>query len=79
MKSRNKGVYAKRRQKLRKSIGKNDGILVTGETNVRYLTGFTGDSTYLIVWQGGDDAAVLAEVRAKTEELCQKFPIYGDS
>lgn len=74
MNSRNKGVYAKRRQKLRKSIGKNDGILVTGETNVRYLTGFTGDSTYLIVWQGGDDAAVLVSdprYEEQIEEQCE--------
>ena len=28
---------------------KIDALLVTDEINVRYLTGFTGDSTYLIV------------------------------
>ena len=29
---------------------KIDALLVTAELNVTYLTGFTGDSSYLLVW-----------------------------
>jgi Xaa-Pro aminopeptidase len=43
--------YATRRHKLLAEVRKKgiDTILVTNETNVRYLTGFTGDSTYLLL------------------------------
>ncbi len=43
--------YAGRREKLRKLLKKTDAeaLLVTSEPNVTYLTGFTGDSSYLLV------------------------------
>ena len=43
--------HAARRQRLLKSLRATDAeaLLVTNETNVRYLTGFTGDSTYLLI------------------------------
>jgi Xaa-Pro aminopeptidase len=43
--------FATRRNKLRKLIKKAgaDGLLVTDFVNVTYLTGFTGDDSYLIV------------------------------
>ncbi len=43
--------FRKRRQILRKALAGRKGaaLLITGEHNVRYLTGFTGDSSYLVV------------------------------
>ncbi|GAA4443475.1 Xaa-Pro peptidase family protein [Novipirellula rosea] len=38
-----------------------DAMLVTDEINVRYLTGFTGDSSYLLV--GPDQATMLSDGR----------------
>lgn len=45
--------YSARRSRLIRSLKPHgiDGLLVTGEANVRYLTGFTGDSTWLLVSQ----------------------------
>ena len=42
---------AARRDKLRKSFRQAgvDALLVTNFTNVTYLTGFTGDDSYLLV------------------------------
>ena len=43
--------YAGRREKLRKLLKKTgaEALLVTSEPNVTYLTGFTGDSSYLLL------------------------------
>jgi Xaa-Pro aminopeptidase len=43
--------FAKRRDKIRQLLRKNrfDGLLVTNFKNVTYLTGFTGDDSYLLV------------------------------
>ncbi len=43
--------YAARRDKLRRSFRKTgiDALLVTNFTNVTYLTGFSGDDSYLLV------------------------------
>src|SRR5688572_27541483 len=48
--------FAQRRDKLRRLLKKNeaDSLLVTCFTNVAYLTGFTGDDSYLLVRQHGD-------------------------
>ncbi len=55
--------FAERRNKLRRTIRKSgvDGMLVTNEVNVTYLTGFTGDSTYLLLT--ADAAIVLSDTR----------------
>ncbi|MSQ95050.1 MAG: aminopeptidase P family protein [Gemmataceae bacterium] len=44
-------VFASRRQRLWQTVKKEglDAVLVTNPINVTYLTGFSGDSTYLIV------------------------------
>ncbi|MEM7479517.1 MAG: aminopeptidase P family N-terminal domain-containing protein, partial [Planctomycetota bacterium] len=34
--------HSKRRQRLRKMLKDSDAFLITNESNVRYLTGFTG-------------------------------------
>ncbi|MCG8448342.1 MAG: Xaa-Pro peptidase family protein [Pirellulales bacterium] len=43
--------FAKRREKIRRQLRKNqlDGLLVTNFKNVTYLTGFTGDDSYLLM------------------------------
>ena len=43
--------YAARRDNLRRTFRKAgvDALLVTNFTNVTYLTGFTGDDSYLLV------------------------------
>lgn len=53
-----------------------DVFLVTGEANVRYLTGFTGDSSYLLV--GGGSALMITDSRYTTqlEEECPGLDLY---
>ena len=43
--------YSKRRGAVRRKLKQEglDVLLVTDETNVTYLTGFTGDSSYLLL------------------------------
>ncbi len=48
-----------------------DALLVTGETNVRYLTGFTGDSSWLYVSSG---ATVLISDARYTTQIAQECP-----
>jgi Xaa-Pro aminopeptidase len=59
--------YAARRDRLRRLVRKSgaDTILVTSPVNVRYLTGFTGDSSYLLIHRGGD--AILSDFRFQSE------------
>ncbi|MEE2684859.1 MAG: aminopeptidase P family N-terminal domain-containing protein, partial [Planctomycetota bacterium] len=42
--------YARRRDRLRRRMKKSQlkHLLVTNEVNVTYLTGFSGDSSYLL-------------------------------
>ena len=64
--------FAKRRDKLRSLLrkAKLDALLVTNFTNVSYLTGFTGDDSYLLVTQ--KHCIVLSDERYTTqlEEEC---------
>jgi len=59
--------YALRRQKLLADIRAKEveSILVTNETNVTYLTGFTGDSTYLLL--GPKLALLISDSRYTTQ------------
>ena len=52
-----------RRDRLRKAFQKAgiDALLVTDFTNVTYLTGFTGDDSYLLVRRDGE--TVLSDPR----------------
>ncbi len=58
---------AARRQKLRRLIKKHsiDALLVTNYTNVTYLTGFTGDDSYLLVT--ASDEVILSDARYTTQ------------
>jgi Xaa-Pro aminopeptidase len=63
---------AQRRNSLARDL-KSDGVeayLVTGEANVRYLTGFTGDSSYLLVT--AKNSVILSDTRfeQQIEEEC---------
>lgn len=59
--------YQARRERLRKAFKKAgiDALLVTDFTNVTYLTGFTGDDSYLLV--RGDGESVLSDPRYVTQ------------
>lgn len=48
--------FEKRRDRLRKAVKEAgaQALLVTNFVNVRYLTGFTGDDSYLVVHRDGD-------------------------
>ncbi len=65
-------VHELRRNKLRQLIrrAKLDALLVTNFTNVTYLTGFSGDDSYLLV--SGDSQLLLTDPRYTTqlEEEC---------
>lgn len=69
--------FALRRDKLREAIQQTgaDALLVTNFTNVTYLTGFTGDDSYLLVT--GDGQELLSDPRYTTqlEEECPGLTI----
>ncbi|MBN1394003.1 MAG: aminopeptidase P family protein [Pirellulales bacterium] len=64
--------FQARRERLRKGLKKAgvDALLVTDFTNVTYLTGFTGDDSYLLVRRDGE--TILSDPRYTTqlEEEC---------
>lgn len=64
--------FEARRDRLRKTLKKSgaDALLVTNFTNVTYLTGFTGDDSYLLLWRNGQ--VILSDPRYTTqlEEQC---------
>jgi Xaa-Pro aminopeptidase len=65
--------YADRRRRLLKQLKAKSlpGLLVTNETNVSYLTGFTGDSSYLYLTPG--DAVMISDARY-SEQLESECP-----
>lgn len=70
--------HQKRREKLRRSIrkAKADALLVTNFLNVTYLTGFTGDDSYLLVTLDGE--ILLSDPRYMTQlqEECPKLKLF---
>jgi Xaa-Pro aminopeptidase len=62
-----------RRQKLRRQLKQEglDALLVTNFKNVTYLTGFTGDDSYLLVGKQGD---VLISDQRYTTQLEEECP-----
>lgn len=59
--------YALRRDKIRRAVleSEADALLVTDFTNVTYLTGFTGDDSFLFVRRDGD--LILSDARYTTQ------------
>jgi Xaa-Pro aminopeptidase len=70
--------FEKRRAKLLKLIKQAgaDALLVSNYTNVTYLTGFTGDSSYLLLSAG--DTRLISDFRYVTqlEEECPGLPTH---
>lgn len=66
-------IFASRREKLRKLVKKQnaEAILITNFTNVTWLTGFTGDDSWLLVHQEG--ACLLSDSRY-TIQIEQECP-----
>ncbi|MBM83839.1 MAG: aminopeptidase [Planctomycetaceae bacterium] len=73
-----KDRHASRRNKLISKIKKADAdaLLVTSENNVTYLTGFSGDSSYLII--GPNITLMISDTRYTTqiEEECSGVDVY---
>ncbi len=67
------GRIQARRERLKQSLVKEqvDGFLVASPVNVRYLTGFTGDSSILLV---GPDREILVSDGRYTTQLEQECP-----
>lgn len=69
--------YPARREKLRKAMKKDKlpAVLICSEVNVRYLTGFTGDSSWLLLT--ADREVILSDGRFTTqlEEECPDIPM----
>ncbi|HYT87294.1 MAG TPA: Xaa-Pro peptidase family protein [Gemmataceae bacterium] len=65
--------HGERRQRLAQSLAADsvDVLLVTNPVNVTYLTGFSGESSYLIL---GRDRAVLVSDGRFTEQLAEECP-----
>jgi Xaa-Pro aminopeptidase len=65
--------HEQRRDRLRSLLRKKriDSLLVTNFTNVTYLTGFTGDDSYLLVTEHG--AIVLSDSRY-VQQLAEECP-----
>src|SRR3954452_21545699 len=61
-----------RRKKLRELIheAKDDALLVTNFINVTYLTGFTGDDSYLLVTLDGETLITDPRYTTQLEEEC---------
>lgn len=63
--------FEKRRGKLRAKLKQVDSILITDEANVSWLTGFTGDSTWLLLTK--KHALAISDPRY-TEQIEQECP-----
>src|SRR5260370_30436235 len=65
--------FAQRRQNLSRRIESEgvDAFLITNPINVSYLTGFSGDSSYLIV---GKARAILVSDARYTEQIGEECP-----
>ena len=70
--------FAARRHKLLRKIGSADAeaLLVTNFTNVTYLTGFSGDDSYLLV--GKDQTVLISDSRysLQIQEECPGLEFY---
>jgi Xaa-Pro aminopeptidase len=66
-------IFETRRDKLRKLLKDKslDALLITEEHNVTYLTGFTGDSSFLVIRRKGQ---VLLTDKRYTQQLEEECP-----
>jgi Xaa-Pro aminopeptidase len=65
-------AFASRRDRLRKLLHQSaaDALLVTNFKNVTYLTGFTGDDSFLLVTAGGETLISDKRYTTQLEEEC---------
>jgi Xaa-Pro aminopeptidase len=65
--------FSDRRQKLLRCLASEslDALLITSPINVSYLTGFSGDSSYLLV---GHDRSVLVSDSRFTQQIQEECP-----
>ncbi|MBE6424680.1 MAG: aminopeptidase P family protein [Thermoguttaceae bacterium] len=65
-------IFASRREKLRKLLKKQnaDAILITNFTNVTWLTGFTGDDSWLFLSQSGECLLSDSRYTIQIEQEC---------
>jgi Xaa-Pro aminopeptidase len=70
--------YAQRRERLAGWISQQalDGFLVTNPTNVRYLTGFTGEATYLLINENQWLLVSDGRFEQQLKEECPGLPAY---
>lgn len=70
-------TFALRRKKLRVLIkqAKAESLLVTNFHNVTYLTGFTGDDSYLLVTADGEILITDPRYTTQLEEECPGLPL----
>ncbi len=64
--------FFERRERLRRAVRKEhaDAVLVTDATNVTYLTGFTGDDSFLVVRGDGDTLISDGRYTIQLDEEC---------
>lgn len=70
-------MHAQRRDKLRQQLKKErlDGLLVTNFVNVTYLTGFTGDDSFLWLSPKGDLLLTDPRYTTQLEEECPELEL----
>jgi len=70
--------YAKRRDRVRRALARcgAEAVLVTSVPNVTYLTGFTGDDSYLLLRE--QDEVIVSDARYTTqlEEECPGVSVH---
>ena len=64
--------YPERRKKVRRTLAKQklDALLITNPINVRYLTGFTGGSGFLLIQPNGETMLSDPRFTIQIEEEC---------
>ncbi len=64
--------FAARREKLKKVLKKEKlpAVLICNETNIRYLTGFTGDSSWLLMGDGVERIISDGRFTTQLQEEC---------
>ncbi len=70
--------FGARRDRLRKLLQKSgvESLLVTSFTNVTYLTGFTGDDSYLLIMRKGQVLLSDARYTTQLEEECTGLDVH---
>jgi Xaa-Pro aminopeptidase len=70
--------YQQRRDRLRRGIRKAeaDALLVTNFVNVTYLSGFTGDDSYLLVARDGEGIVSDPRYTTQLEEECEGLELH---